>query len=62
MPHVCIWPSGMDVVISGHGSQGLLIPASSSTAASMSTSVMPTSAIQSVMTTQIQVHTKDKCN
>lgn len=51
-------------IISGQNSQGLLIPAasmgqvaSSSTAASLSTSVVPTSAIQSVMTTQIQVCT-----
>lgn len=48
-------------ILSGPNSQGLLIPAasigqvvSSSTAASLSTSVVPTSAIHSVMTTQIQ--------
>lgn len=56
-----ILPLGVDGQILS--SQGLLIPAASmggqlttsSTAASLSTSVIPTSAIQSVMTTQIQV-------
>ncbi|XP_045210433.1 serine-rich adhesin for platelets-like [Mercenaria mercenaria] len=48
-------------IISGPNSQGLLIPAASvgqvgtsSTAATLSTSVVPTSAIQTVMTSQIQ--------
>ena len=58
-------PAGQNQVLvgqmPGQGSQGLLMPVSSagqlptSVGASLSTNVVPTSAIQSVMTTQVNI-------
>ena len=62
-------PAGQNQVLvgqmPGQGSQGLLMPVSSagqlptSVGASLSTNVVPTSAIQSVMTTQVRLLSHD---